>query len=309
MKEKPGVPATLQFGMPPRQAIAALRRNATDLIRQLLRARGAKTDDSWRSTLQEIEAAFAYNAWDLLVVAALTSFFHHERGTPAAIRSLSTAQARRFRSALEDKNLRRWRDRWMSGANPLFSTMVILENLPLPLDIMYPERAWHRPAEWALNEFAGHCGVILGDARVAQMGDPIDDSEEAFRLAFDYGASLFEGVIGHPIHPKKFRETLRARYTALKRHGDLPPPPDDQDPVTWFVAVRRRILRHAEAESAVRMTYVGEQGLALTEPGPRFARRQVRFPSGPAAPAIELLPVDATELARILAQVLPPPRR
>ncbi len=291
--------------MSPGQARAALRRGAVDLIRRLVRARGIKADDCWRSPLREIEDIFAYNAWDLLTVAAQVSFYHHKHGLPAAVRSVATAQARRFRSALEDKNLRRWRDRWMSGSLPFASTIMIEENLPLPPDVRHPEGAWHRPAEWALNEFAGHCGVILGKARVDLMRDPPDDSDEAMSLAFDYGAALISGILGERI----VRGKLRARYNALKRQTDLPPLPDDQDPLTWYETVWNRCRRHAGAEPTLRMMSSDKPGVPSKQPEPEFAKRRVWFTPGQAEPRIELIPVDTVAWARILSSVLPPRQR
>ena len=192
--------------------------------------------------LEDIADEYQYEPWDVALIGALTTLLHPRSRVPQVLRAETariTAERRRLLQAL-----RTLRMKFMTGDRPAVSCIqVVLAPRPGVGQIYLTGR----PSEWVLDEFAGCILVTLGRARLPDARGP---SLKSLGLAFSYAQELLE-VVG--IHTS--RRSLEERAAALP---DLPPEPNDEDPLGWADAIGRRLARLPEGDALLRKLLVPE---------------------------------------------------
>lgn len=144
----------------------------------------------------------------------------------------------------------------MAGDDLAGSAVILVEG---------PQKEWEmlevhgRPAGWHLDEFAAHLVVVLAERRwpgfLARFdGELVGLEADPYRQVFIFGAQLLRatGILprqagGREIPVQEHRDDLRQRFWRARKKGDLPLPPDDDDPLGWIEAVERRLLEGAAA--------------------------------------------------------------
>jgi hypothetical protein len=230
---------------------ATLRQRAYRRSRQILEAhaRKRKGRDVERpgDVLEDIAETYDYEPWDVALVAALTVLLHPRTRVPEALRAETariTAERRRVVQAIQTLQAK-----FMQGDRPIL-TCVQFVLAPRPaVGLVY---ATGRPQEWALDEFAGAIRVILGQARVPGMPEP---PREPIGQALDMGKELLD-TLGIKVR----RRSLEERAAALP---DLPPAPDDADPLAWAQALSRRFTRVPEGRDILRRVFTPAEDLPL----------------------------------------------
>ena len=200
-----------------------LRQTSLKIIREHARKMKGEAWESWRQVLDEIQHLYCYDAWDLLFVLAFTLALHPKTGITGTFRQEAAELKRRRQKATRE--LERFHARWMMGENPLFESLEVRE-APHPAYDLVETRG--RPANWALDEFSGHLGVILIDTRWSQAR-PASADADPHDFVFSYGKDLLRFAGDIRVKPK----ALYDRYRRLKQEGELPPPPNDEDPLQY----------------------------------------------------------------------------
>lgn len=194
--------------------------------------------------LEDIADAYAYEPWDVALVGVLVARLHPRTRVPQALRA-ETARIAAERHRLVQA-LRSFGKKFMARGRPVVSCVqVVLAPRP-GVGHVYTTG---RPSQWILDEFAGAIRAILGQARVPglkhRLRDPI-----ATGFAFSYGKDLLSSL-----GIRVMRRSLEERARAL---SDLPPEPNDQDPLGWADAIARRLGRVPEGDAILRRLLVPE---------------------------------------------------
>jgi len=289
---------------------ASIRRRAREGSRRVIEERAPRGEPGhgWKDAFVEIEECYGYDAWDLHYALGVTCFLHPK--TRPREEDRPRAAARKKRRHQMEKDVRRLQRKWMSGPDPAACLVFVVE-VPRP---------WHellelggKAADWMIDEFAGHVGIILGEARRARAG-PEEPEPDPYRQAFTFGCQLLRtsGILprekgGREISPQEQIEDLRERFRVMRERNDLPPAPDDENPRAWIRDLWRRILggfapdrrRHLEPAEGLPVPLIA-RGLLLY--GPTGVLEAVpRFDTGLLQRLRLLLPAEDLDLPLFIA--------
>lgn len=230
----------------PERVRRRIYRRAVRRIQQHARAARPGDPDRWRDTVEEIADLFGYKPWDVLAALDFALTYHPGTVLAAKARVKGAALEKRRRSA--EARLHRFRRDFMGDPVPLYAAMLIVE---VPTPDYEPVRMMGRPATtWPVDGFAGCMGVIfekrwpLARLRkgtdVSPTGrvrheDPDADPDD---FAWTWARDLLRDAGGIVVPA----DDLRDKWGIRRRAGELPPPPNDNDPLLWIAGLEAELF-------------------------------------------------------------------